>query len=329
MNAGEIRTSAFAALSTSMLRTRIWFRRTPALLGLIGVYCAVAIAPAVAQSAPTQSVCGSVPSKILGESVSYCADLPAGYNSTQTRYPTLYFLHGLFENYQAFNENGGKDVLDDLLKKGRIGPYIVILPDADNSFYVNSYDGRVRYEDFFIQELVPFVDRTYRTIRNVHARGISGVSMGGYGALHLAMRHPDVFGSVSAQSAALIAKFPNPLPETGRWGFYARIAGEAFGRPLNEAYWDENSPLTLAEHPEKFPNLQIYFDVGVNDRYGFEHGAELLDRILNQHGFHHTFVLRPGNHGWDYEQKYLQYSLIFHWRVFHAFENAAGSGGRK
>jgi putative tributyrin esterase len=283
---------------------------------------------ATAGAAPTQLVCGSVPSKILGEPVDYCADLPANYNSTQKRYPTLYFLHGLFENYHAWDENGGKDVLDGLLKQGKIGPFIVILPDGDNTFYVNSCDGRVRYEDFFVQELIPFVDRTYRTIRDRRARGISGVSMGGYGALHLAMRHPDIFGSVSAQSAALIPKFPNPLPATGRWGFYARVLEKPFGNPLNERYFDENNPLTLAEHPEQFRGLKIYFDVGIDDRYGFEKGAELLNQILDEHNFPHTFVLRQGNHGWSYEQKYLQYSLIFHWRAFHAYEVATGSGAQ-
>ncbi|MGH9444523.1 MAG: alpha/beta hydrolase [Terriglobia bacterium] len=297
--------------------------------------CAVwlSLAPAVARGAapalaPTQSVCSTIRSKILNRAVNYCIDLPANYNATQGRYPSLYFLHGLFENYHAWDENGGKDVLDGLLKEGRIGAFLVILPDADNSFYVNSYDGKDRYEDFFIQELVPYIDRTYRTIPDSRARGISGLSMGGYGSLHLAMRHPDVFGSVSAQSAALASKFPHPLPTTGRWGFYVRVLEKSFGNPLDEAYWDANNPLNLAAHPENFPNLKIFFDVGIHDRYGFEHGAEMLDQILNQHEFPHTFALRPGNHGWSYEQKYLQYDLIFHWRIFRAYEQAVSSGGQ-
>jgi S-formylglutathione hydrolase FrmB len=293
----------------------------PALLFAAAPACA-----AQPDASPSQLVCGSVASKILGQPMDYCADLPPGYNASQARYPTLFFLHGLFENYHAWDENGGKDVFDDLRKRGKIGPFIVILPDGDNSFYVNSYNGRYRYEDFFIQELVPFVDRTYRTIQDARARGVSGVSMGGYGALHLAMRHPDIFGSASAQSAALVPSFPSPLPATGRWGFYARVLERPFGNPLNEAYFEASSPLTLAEHPENFPNLHMYFDVGVRDRYGFEKGVELLDHILNEHEFPHTFALRHGNHGWAYEQKYLQYSLMFHWRVFHASEQGASGG---
>jgi len=275
------------------------------------------------QSPPTQLECASVPSKILGRPVDYCIDLPADYHSSAKRYPTLYFLHGLFENYHAWDEHGGKEILDRLLEAGKIGPFLLVLPDADNTFYVNSYDGHERYEDFFIQELVPFIDHTYRTVPTPQMRGISGTSMGGYGALHLAMKYPNVFGSVSAQGAALLPKFPHPIPTEGRWGFYARILERSFGNPLNEAYWDTNNPLTMAEHPERFRNLKIYFDCGTEDRYGFENGAELLDKILSQHDFPHTFVLRPGNHGWDYLQKYMQYALIFEWRVFQASEQSS------
>lgn len=303
-------------------RRATWNQQIAGLVLLIlAALAATAVARDPSQVAPSQLSCSSVASKILSRQVDYCVDLPANYQSSNFRYPTLYFLHGLFENYHAWDEKGGKAVFDRLLQRGKIGPFVVILPDADNSFYVNSYDGRDRYEDFFIQELVPFIDHKYRTYADPGARGISGVSMGGYGSLHLAMRHPDVFGSVSAQSAALVAGFPHPMPTTGRWGFYARILEESFGNPLNEAYWDANNPLTLAEHPETFPNLRIFFGVGIHDRYGFENGAELLDKILNEHEFPHTFALRPGNHGWEYERKYLKYSLIFHWEIFKAYED--------
>src|SRR5436190_611291 len=107
-------------------------------------------------------------------------------------------------------------------------------------------------------------------------------STGGYGALHLAMRHPDVFGSASSHSAALVPKFPNPLPTEGRWGFYAKVLQGPFGTPLSETYWEENSPLTLAEHPDKFRNLKLYFDCGDQDRYGFQEGAQLLDKTLTE-----------------------------------------------
>ncbi len=211
-------------------------------------------APVLAQTASARVDCESISSTILGRSVDYCLALPPGYEAGAGRYPVLYYLHGLFEHARSWSERSGQQTWETLMSQGKIGKFIVVMPEGGNSFYVNSFDGHERYEDFLIQELIPAIDRKYRTIAHREARGISGVSMGGYGALHLGMQHPDVFGSASAHSAALIAKFPNPLPTEGRWGFYARVLQEPFGAPLNEAYFDANNPLALAEHSNRFAN---------------------------------------------------------------------------
>jgi len=268
--------------------------------------------------------CSSAASTILGSSLSYCVALPPGYDaSSSERYPTLYFLHGLFEDEHSWLDRGGEQIWEALTAQGELAKFIVILPAGGRSFYVNSQDGRERYEDFFIQELVPEIDRKYHTLALGSERGISGVSMGGYGALHLAMRHPDVFGSASAHSAALLPKFPDPLPTEGRWGFYARVLQKPFGSPLNESYFEANNPLTLAEHPERFSHLAIYFDCGDHDRYGFNEGAGLLDQILSQKSFPHTFAIRSGGHGWDYLHQYLHFSLEFHSKLFNQAEKAS------
>lgn len=273
--------------------------------------------PAPAPPSPTTIKCEALPSTVLGKPVNTCVALPSDYDSAAgTRYPVLYFLHGLFENERSWSERGGEQNLDQLINDGEVGKFIVVLPDGGRSFYINSMDGHDRYEDFLIQELVPSIDKKFRTIPEAGSRGISGSSMGGYGALHLAMRHPDVFGSASAQSAALLPKFPDPLPTEGRWGFYAKVLQGPFGSPLSESYWEANNPLTLAEHPEKFRGLKLYFDCGDQDRYGFNEGAELLDKTLTANGFPHEFHLRPGNHGWSYLNLYMKYALLFHWQIW-------------
>jgi S-formylglutathione hydrolase FrmB len=285
--------------------------------------------PTPARSAPAATLdCAPIPSEILGRSVNVCVALPPGYEAAAPkRYPTLYFLHGLFENERSWAERGGEEIWENLTTAGQLEKFLVVLPDGGKSFYVNSFDGRERYEDFFIQELIPAIDKKYRTLPAVSARGISGTSMGGYGALHLAMDHPDVFGSASAHSAALLPKFPNPLPTEGRWGFYARVLQEPFGSPLNEAYFDANNPLTLAEHPQRFRHLKLYFDCGDQDRYGFEEGAQILDRILSARGFPHEFALRPGGHGWSYLSQNLKYSLFFHSHEFREAAQALAASG--
>lgn len=296
---------------------------TGAVMGLLAIL--VWTVPLLA-AAPTTIECGSVPSSILKRSVGYCIDLPSDYAAAAPRrYPTLYFLHGLFGNDHRWEDRGGKDIFDQLTAARTIGRFLVVMPDGGETFYINSEDGKDRYEDFFVQEFIPYIDHHYRTIATREARGISGLSMGGYGALHLAMRHADLFGSVSAHSAVLFPKFPNPLPTEGRWRFYARILRQAFGSPLNEAYWEANSPLTLARHPDKFRGLKIYFDCGDHDRFGFEKGAALLDEILKQENYPHEYFLRPGGHGWDFFDKYMKYSLLFQWRLFQNDEQQVAS----
>ncbi len=298
------------------------------------IAAALLLAAATSSSAaPVDVPCEAVPSAILGRSVSVCVALPPGYASSTKRFPTLYYLHGLFENERSWSERGGLQILQDLWAQGDAAEFVVVMPDGGRTFYVNAYNSGERYEDFFIEELVPWVDGKFRTLAAPLARGISGTSMGGYGALHLAMDHPDVFGSVSAHSAALIPKIPDPLPSEGRWGHYARVLQTSFGSPLNTAYFDRNNPLTLAEQPARFRGLKLYFDCGDGDRYGFQAGAALLHEKLQAAGFAHEYALRPGDHGWSYLNQYLRHSLLFHSQWFaradgRASAKAAAGGSR-
>ncbi|MHB8755459.1 MAG: alpha/beta hydrolase [Candidatus Acidiferrales bacterium] len=117
-----------------------------------------------AQAALGRIECRSVRSKILGHAVRYCAILPPSYDASKTRrYPVLYFLHGLGENEQMLVSSGGWNLIEDLWEQHKLGEFLIVTPDADTSFYINSRDGRERYEDCFIREFLPFIERTYRT----------------------------------------------------------------------------------------------------------------------------------------------------------------------
>ena len=121
-------------------------------------------APVLAQAQSARLDCSSLFSAILGRDVAYCIALPPGYDQGTARYPVLYFLHGLFENEKSWSEHSGQQTWESLMSQGKIGKFIVVMPEGGKSFYVNSFDGKERYEDFFIQEFVPAIDRKYRTI---------------------------------------------------------------------------------------------------------------------------------------------------------------------
>jgi S-formylglutathione hydrolase FrmB len=205
-------------------------------------------------------------------------------------------------------------MVEDLRERGELKDFLIATPAGGASFYINSKDGKVRYEDFLLQEFFPFIEKRYRASPGRANRAISGVSMGGYGALHLAFRHPQLFNSVSAHSAALIEKLPAFLldaPQSPR----ARVLGSVFGIPPDTVFWNANSPLNLARSAN-LAGLKIYFDCGSEDDYGFEAGAAALDKILTTRKIPHEFHLYPGRHDPFYFAAHLPASLAFHSRLF-------------
>ena len=287
-------------------------RRFPIVSALVLSLFAFAVP---AHAALGRIECRSTPSEILGHDVRYCAILPPSYDSaTSRRYPVLYFLHGLGGNEQTLVTSGGWNLIEDLWQQHKIGEFLVVTPDADTSFYINSRDGRDRYEDFFLRELIPFIDRTYRTSPTRRSRGITGISMGGYGALHIACRHPELFVSVSANSAALLDKFPNVKFANPQQSFLLR-ALRAFGTPPDPTFWRRNDPLTLAR-TANLAGLNIYFDCGAEDDYGFERGAQALHAILAARKIPHEFHLYPGAHDWQYFAARFPAVFEFHSRAF-------------
>jgi S-formylglutathione hydrolase FrmB len=193
-----------------------------------------------------------------------------------------------------------------------------VTPAAGLSFYINSQDGKRRYEDFFLQEFMPGVEKRYRAQAGRSSRGIAGISMGGYGALHIAFRHPQLFAAVGAHSAALIEKLPNVSAQNARQMSQLRVLGEAFGSPFDASFWNQNDPLTIARNAN-LAGLKIYFDCGSEDDYGFDSGAVALDKLLNSRHIPHEFHLYPGGHDWTYFAEHLPALLEFE---FHSFEFA-------
>jgi S-formylglutathione hydrolase FrmB len=272
---------------------------------------------AASARAAGRAECRSVPSKILRRSVPYCVLLPPSYDSGKTqRYPVLYFLHGLGENEQLLLNSGGWDLIQDLWDQKRIGEFLIATPAADRSFYINSHDGRVRYEDFFMKEFLPFIESHYRIRADRAHRGVSGVSMGGYGVLRLAFRYPQLFGSVSAHSAALIDNLPRIQIVGSQENALSFALGGAFGNPFDPAFWKRNSPFTIVRDSPRPVGMHIYFDCGTEDDYGFNVGAQAFHELLVSRGIPHEFHLYPGGHNEAYFVQHLPASLEFESAAF-------------
>jgi len=284
---------------------------------------ALLLLSAIPVAAQSRVECSALKSRILGDAVHYCVILPRSYDAPDAkratqRYPVLYFLHGLGGDEQMLVKMGGLTVIDDFREQNKIGDFLIVTPEAKASFYVNSADGKVRYSDFFLQEFLPYVEGKYRVQRQRSARAITGVSMGGYGALRFAFAHPELFSAVSAQSAALMTESAEELNAGLHAGTpKARLLGSVFGTPFNAAYWKQNDPLLLAKkNPEGLRRMAIYFHCGNHDEYQFETGATKLHQQLQAEGIKHEFHIYPGDHSAAYFLEHLGEVLQFHTSAF-------------
>ena len=294
--------------------------RMPRPFSLICVVFWLAVAGASAQS---RIDCSALNSHILTRVVHYCVYLPSGYDQGATQhpskhYPVLYYLHGLGDNEQTLFNSGGWTLLDDLRRQRKMGDFLIVAPEGRRSFYINSSDGSARYSDFFLQEFLPHVESKYRILPGRAGRAISGISMGGYGALRFAFARPDLFSAASAQSAALITESPETLDSASRTGSpLAGVLAAVFGNPIAVPHWNANSPFVLAKrNVATLKKAAIYFNCGQDDNYGFEKGAAALHQELQEEGVKHEYHAYPGDHSLSYFLSHFAEVMEFHSKAF-------------
>lgn len=287
-----------------------------AIVLVIFALCAIA-------SGQSRIDCNALNSRILKHPVHYCVYLPAGYDSGAAaapprKFPVLYFLHGLGDNEQSLFNSGGWTVLDDLRQRHKIGEYLIVAPEGGRTFYINSADGRVRYSDFFLQEFIPQIEAKYHIEKGRASRAISGISMGGYGALRFAFGHPDLFSAVSAQSAALFTESPQEIDNASRAGAQiGKVLAPVFGDPISVAHWKKNDPFFLAtKNAAELRKVAIYFNCGQEDNYGFEKGAAALHQELQKENVKHEYHSYPGDHSLTYFLSHFEEVMEFHSKAF-------------
>src|SRR5579859_1712507 len=251
--------------------------------------------------------CSSIRSQYMPAPVGYCALLPPSYDAQPARkFPVVYFLHGLGGDHTFLVAAGGWSLIEGLEERKRIGEIVVITPDADSTFYINAKNGNTRYEDFFIRDFVPQMEKHFRLLSTRSGRAIAGISMGGYGALRFAFKYPQMFAAVSAQMPALLEELPHGSGDVGLTVFL----GNAFGSPLNERFWKENTPFVFAR-TANLQGLKIYFDCGDQDNYGFNAAARQLDKLLTARHVAHEAHIYPGGHNWEFVSQHLDASMAF------------------
>jgi len=270
-----------------------------------------------AQSMTSQSKVyenGIVKSSILKEDMKFSIYLPAGYENSNRSYPVVYLLHGRTDDHTAWIQFGEMQrIVDEAISSGKIAPTIIVMPDAKLTFYMNDADGNYRYEDYFIRELIPFIEKNYRCRSKKEYRGVAGLSMGGFGSLLYSIKYPDMFAACSALSAAVrtdeeIITMPNEQYDNQ---FAAIMGGTKKGKDRITDFYNKNSILYLVKNmPENQKNsVRFYLDCGDNDF--LYKGNIALHTLMSDLNIPHEFRVRDGVHEWEYWRTGLSDALSF------------------
>ena len=274
----------------------------------------LAILSAQIAKAQGRAECSVIHSQVLARPVRYCAFLPPSFDQDKARhYPVLYYLHGLGDSEQSLLNSGGWDLVSELRSQGKVGEFIILAPSGGHTFFIDSQNGKVRYEDFFLKEFMPQMEKKYRADGVRAHRGITGVSMGGYGALRLAFKYPNDFAAVSAEMPALIPALPKDMSTAP--GSPGSVLGNVFGSPFDRAFFDRNNVFYFArtDSAASLKQMKIYFNVGTNDDYGFAQGAQALDQLLKSRAIPHEFHLYSGRHTVEFAVRYFPDVIQFQW----------------
>ncbi len=255
-----------------------------------------------------------IKSNILSKNVNYTVYLPADYDISQRAYPVVYLLHGFTDDNTGWLQFGEINrYADKAIADGTIPPMIIIMPNADSSWYINSYDGKENYEDFFIKELMPFVEKKYPIKAEKKYRGIAGLSMGGYGTLIYAFKHPDLFAAAAPLSAGI---FSNDELVTMPDENYTNALARVFGRDLKgkdrlNNNWYSNSVLDIVAKKSKEELSQVRYWIDCGDDDFLTKGNCLLHIALTEKQVPHEFRVRDGAHNWTYWRTGITDALHF------------------
>jgi S-formylglutathione hydrolase FrmB len=234
-------------------------------------------------------------SKVMNKEIKAVVVTPDNY-STAKRLPVIYLLHGYGGNYNDWITQGKSFI--PLVDTYNV---IVVCPDgAIGSWYFDSpVDKGFQYETYVTKELIPFVDSHYATIDNRAGRGITGLSMGGHGALYLSFRHQDLFGVAGSMSGGVdFRPFPNNWDIAKRLGTYAE----------NPDNWEKNTVVNLV-HLLTPKSLTLLIDCGSEDFF-YKVNCQLHEKLLDRN-IPHDFIIRPGVHNWVYWNNSIQYQMLF------------------
>lgn len=260
----------------------------------------------------------SMRSDILKMERKYAVYLPPDYESSERSYPVLYLLHGGGDDQSGWVQFGEVyHIANKAINEGTSTPMIIVMPDANTGQrgYFNSPSGDWRYEDFFFEEFIPYIEKTYRIRAEKQYRAIAGLSMGGGGTFLYALHHPELFAAACPLSASV---GPVSVDEIDERRFSREWSGKEWTPDEKEAYFKRRSVLYMMETmpEEQKQAVKWYIDCGDDDHL-FSRTNALVHAAMWENGIPHEYRMRDGEHNWTYWRTALPDVLAFITASFH------------
>jgi enterochelin esterase-like enzyme len=257
----------------------------------------------------------TVTSKILKSERKYAIYLPPGYETSQRSYPVLYLLHGAGDDQTGWVQFGEvQRIADKSVEDGTATAMIIVMPDGKTGQmgYFNSITGNWNYEDFFFQEFIPTIEKTYRIKAEKRYRAVAGLSMGGGGSFMYALHHPELFSSACPLSAYI-----GPLNMQEAKARLNKSNPEITDEAIIKAYYDKHNALELVNRiaDDQKKAVRWYIDCG-DDDFLYE-GNSLIHIAMRKKDVPHEFRIRDGGHTWTYWRDALPTVLGFVSETFH------------
>ena len=257
----------------------------------------------------------SMKSEILIMERKYAVYLPPDYESSQRSYPVLYLLHGGGDDQTGWVQFGEVlHITDKAIKEGKATPMIIIMPDASTGkrSYFNDPENEWRYEDFFFEEFMPYVEETYRIKGEKRYRAVAGLSMGGGGSFMYALHHPELFSSACPLSA-----YCGPLSLEELESRIKRYGWESISKEKIEAWYKRHNAIELINDvPDEQKNAVRWFIDCGDDDFLYE-GNSLAHIAMRKKEIPHEYRIRDGGHSWTYWRESLPVVLSFVSDAFH------------
>ena len=260
----------------------------------------------------------TLPSKILNMERKFALYLPPDYETSERSYPVLYLLHGGGDDQTGWVQFGEVlQITDKAIREGKATPMIIVMPDANTGQrgYFNDVKGAWRYEDFFFEELLPYVEQNYRIKAEKRFRAVAGLSMGGGGTFMYALHHPEMFSSACPLSASAGAL--NLEEHKSRLARNNDVS--TFTNAEIQQHFERHSALALLESVpvDQIKTVRWYIDCG-DDDFLYE-GNSLIHIAMRKKEIPHEFRIRDGAHRWTYWRESLPEVLAFISNAFHQY----------